>query len=41
MASTAGLDIYTAKKDHANIREQRKAAGYNAEKIVLMVATRT
>jgi len=38
MASTAGLDIYTRKKDPAKIREQLKAAGYNGEKVVLMVA---
>jgi len=38
MASTAGLEIYTRKKDPAKIREQLKAAGYNGEKVVLMVA---
>ena len=38
MASDVGLEIYGSKKDYAKIKADLKAAGYNNEKVVLMVA---
>ncbi|MCC6716299.1 MAG: ABC transporter substrate-binding protein [Acetobacteraceae bacterium] len=38
MASEVGLEMYTAKKNHAKIKAELAAAGYKGEKVVLMVA---
>jgi peptide/nickel transport system substrate-binding protein len=39
MATTAGLDVFTAKRDYAAIKKELQAAGYKGEKVVLMGAS--
>ena len=37
-ASTAGMDVLTGKRDYDKVRADLKAAGYNGEKVVIIVA---
>lgn len=41
MASTDGLDVFTAKPDLEKVRAALKAAGYNNEPVLLMVPSNT
>ncbi len=38
-ANSAGLEVLTSKRDYAKVKADLKAAGYNGEKVVLLVAT--
>ena len=37
-ATQAGMEVLTAKRDYARVKADLKAAGYNGEKVVLLVA---
>ncbi|BAR58196.1 putative N-ethylammeline chlorohydrolase [Bradyrhizobium diazoefficiens] len=39
MASEVGLDVFRGPRDYAKVKADLKAAGYNGEKIVLLVPT--
>jgi peptide/nickel transport system substrate-binding protein len=39
MASNAGLDVFTGARDVAKVKDDLKQAGYNGEKVVLLVPT--
>ncbi len=39
IATDAGLDVFTGKRDYAAVRREIEAAGYKGEKVVLMAPT--
>src|SRR6202011_4735572 len=39
MASDVGLDVFRGPRDMAKVKADLKAAGYNGEKVVLLVPT--
>ena len=41
MASDAGMDVFTGKRDYAAVKKALAAAGYKGEKVVLLVADRS